>query len=468
MKIKLAFLGASQNVTGSRFLVRVNGKKILIDCGLYQERDLQDRNWDKFPIPAEEIDCLLLTHAHLDHCGLIPKLVKEGFAGKIYCTNATSEITRIVLLDAATLQEEDAAFKAKRHRKEGRTGPYEIRPLYTQEDAQACSPLFKAVKYEKPVEIGEGIEAVFYDAGHILGSASIKLTITNGGRKRSILFSGDVGRWDRPILRDPAVIEQADYVLIESTYGNRVHENITDIKQNLADVINDTFVRGGNIIVPSFAIERAQEVLYYLHELLNDDAIPHLMTFLDSPMAISVTQVFEKYPEFFDKDMNELISNDDSPFAFSNLKMTRSTRESKSINSIKGTVLIIAGSGMCTGGRVKHHLVNNIERPESTVMFVGYQAFGTLGRHIVSGEREVRILGSTRKVNARIERIHGFSAHADRDELDKWLSGLKKAPKRVFVVHGETESANDFKKYLEEKNGWNASVPAYQDEIELD
>ena len=468
MQIKLSFLGAARNVTGSRFLVEADGLRILVDCGLYQERDLRGRNWDPFPIPPKTIDAVLLTHAHLDHCGLLPKLVREGFGGKIYCTGATAEIARIILLDSAHIQEEDAEYKRRRHQREGRKGRYPEVPLYTTADAEKCLPLFSAVKYDQPVRINNAAEAVFRDAGHILGSSMIRLKIAQNGDERTILFSGDVGRHDMPIIEDPSEFHQADYVLVESTYGDRLHEKAEDVDNRLAEVINATKQAGGNIIIPSFALERSQDLLYHLNELLLADRIPRLMVFLDSPMAIRVTEVFKDHPELFDDDMAERIRKQLSPFEFPGLKMTRLTGESKAINHIRGTVIVIAGSGMCTGGRVKHHLVNNITRPENTILFVGYQAVGTLGRHIVNGADEVRIMGRKHPVKAKIVQIGGFSAHADKNELFRWLSGLTKAPKKVFVVHGEEESAEHFRDFVSEKTGWDVSVPEYEDEVMLD
>jgi metallo-beta-lactamase family protein len=468
MQLKLRFLGAAQNVTGSRHLLEANGTKILVDCGLYQERDFKARNWEPFDVPPESIDAVLLTHAHLDHCGLLPKLVRDGFKGKIYCTAATSEIARIILLDAAHLQEEDAEYKRRRHEREGRKGPYPEIPLYTTADAEASFPLFTPVRYKQPVEIGDGIEARFCDAGHVLGSSIIKVTIHQNGKTRSVLFSGDIGRPHRPIVRDPTYVDEADYILVESTYGDRIHQGREDTKNSIADVINSTKAAGGNIIVPSFALERSQEVLYYINELLLENTIPHIMVFLDSPMASSITKVFQHHPELFDEEMTEFISRHESPFKFPGLKMVETTKESKAINHIKGTVMVIAGSGMCTGGRIKHHLVNNITRPESTIMFVGYQAIGTLGRRIVNGEKEVRILGQNHPVMAKVVQINGFSAHADKEELAQWLSGLKKPPRKLFVVHGESDSAKHFGHYIREKTGWNIAVPAYKDEVVLD
>ncbi|MHC4395725.1 MAG: MBL fold metallo-hydrolase RNA specificity domain-containing protein [Planctomycetota bacterium] len=468
MQIKLKFLGAVQNVTGSRHFFEANGIKVLVDCGLYQERQFKERNWDPFPIPPVNINAVLLTHAHLDHCGLLPKLVKEGFKGRIYCTDATAEIVKIILLDSAKIQEEDVEHKRKRHEKEGRKVERPEVPLYTIEDAEACFPLFSPVEYRKSVDIGDGVEATFYDAGHVLGSSIIRAKVRQEGQERIILFSGDIGRPDRPIVCDPTVFDAADYVFIESTYGNRVHQDTADIKKLIGEVINSTKKAGGNIIVPSFALERSQEVLYYLNELLLEKTIEPLKIFLDSPMASRITEVFKHHPELFDEEMTNFIRNHESPFKLPGLSMTGTADESKAINNAKGTIMVIAGSGMCTGGRVKYHLVNNITRPESTIMFVGYQAIGTLGRSIVDGAEKVRILGVKRPIKARIVRIHGFSAHADKKELLGWLKGLEKPPRRVFVVHGESESAKHFGNYVQKETGWDVTVPAYQDEIIVD
>lgn len=468
MQIKLSFLGAARNVTGSRYLLEIDHTRILVDCGLYQERNLTGRNWAPFPVPPGTIDAVLLTHAHLDHCGLIPKLVREGFQGKIYCTEATSEISRIILLDSAYLQEEDAAFKKRRHKRERRKSPFPEVPLYTVDDARAAISLFSPVKYGETVRVNELVKVTFREAGHVLGSSIIRVEVNHHGETRRLVFSGDVGRWDKPILRDPSVLHEVDYILVESTYGDRVHKPTADIPDHLADIINSTHKMGGNIIVPSFALERSQEILYYMNQLLIEDRIPHLWVFLDSPMAIKITEVFKRHPELFDEEMSTLVRQNNSPFDFPNLIMTETTDQSKAINHITGTVMIIAGSGMCTGGRIKHHLVSNITRKESTVLFVGYQAIGTLGRQIIDGAKRIRILGQYYPVRARIEQIHGFSSHADRNELLKWLSNLQKAPRRVFVVHGEAESAQRFGKFLTKQTGWKVSVPDYEETVLLD
>ena len=468
MQIKIRFLGASRNVTGSRYLVEANGTRILVDCGLFQEREFRSRNWERFSVPPETIDAVLLTHAHVDHCGLLPKLVGEGFHNSIYCNVATAEISEIILLDSAKIQEEDAENKRRRHEREGRKGPYPEVPLYTTEDAKRVFPLLSPVPYGTPVQIGTGIETDLHDAGHVLGSSMIALRISQDGERRTILFSGDIGRWSRPLLRDPAVFEEADYVIMESTYGDRLHPDDVKVEQVLADVINQTHQAGGNILIPSFALERAQELLYYLNKLLAENRVPHLLTFVDSPMANRITEVFERHPELFNARLSALFRREGSPFDFSGLKTVRTVDESKAINHIKGTVLIIAGSGMCTGGRIKHHLVQNISRPESTVLFVGYQAEGTLGRHIIDGSKEVRILGHKHRVRAQISQLQGLSAHADKEELLQWVSAIRKGPRRVFITHGESETALSFAKFLKDTKGWNLFVPQYQDEVILE
>ena len=467
MNIKLTFLGAAQNVTGSRYLVQFNNVSFLVDCGLYQERELKGRNWEPFLVPPQSLDAVLLTHAHLDHCGLLPKLAREGFRGSIYCTAATAEIAEIVLLDAGKLQQEDADFKRRRHEREGRKAPHPEIPLYTADDAKASFPLFVPVGYGETVKIGKGVEASFHDAGHILGSSMVRVRI-HQDEERIILFSGDIGGWGKPMLQDPTLFEEADYVLVESTYGDRLLESSENVANEFAEIINTTVKAAGNIVIPSFALERSQDVLYYLNKFRLEGRIPHLMVFVDSPMAVSVTGVFEHHPELFDEEMKELLRQGKSPFDFPGLNLIRTVDESKAINYIAGSVIIIAGSGMCTGGRIKHHLVTNISRPESTIVFVGYQAVGTLGRQIVDGAKEVRILGQYYPVRARVVQLNGFSAHADRNQLLKWLSSLQRPPRCVFVTHGEPSAAQHFALLVRDKTGCDTVVPKYQDKVLLD
>ena len=465
--MKITFLGAAGNVTGSRFLVESGESRILIDCGLYQEREFRARNWEAFSTRPSEIDNVLLTHAHIDHCGYLPKLVREGFKGKIFCTSPTIEIAQIALLDAAKLQEEDAEFKRKRHEREGRKAPYPEVPLYTIEDTKNVFPHFEVVPYQKQIQVSSDVKATFHDAGHILGAAMIELNIDGDGKEKTCIFSGDIGRWDRPILCDPTVFEKANYVFMESTYGNRLHEEQEVPVEKLQRVIVETKEAGGNVVIPTFAIERAQELLFYISKLLREDKIPHLVVFVNSPMAIDVTEVFKKYSKYFDEEAKALMRRGNSLFDFPLLKTTRSVAESKAINYIRGTSIIIAGSGMCTGGRIKHHLVKNITRPESTILFVGYQAKGTLGREILERHKRVRILGQVYPVHARIEKINGFSAHADRDELLRWVSGFKKTPEKIFVVHGEKEVASDFASTLRKRLKSEVIVPEYLQEYSL-
>lgn len=465
--MKLTFLGAAKNVTGSKYLLDGGGLRMLIDCGLYQERELKNRNWEPFPVDPRSIDCVLLTHAHLDHCGMIPKLAKDGFKGKIYGTSATNKIAEIVMLDSGKLQEEDAAFKKKRHEREGRKGPHPVMPLYTRADAEAVLPRLSPVDFDRDFRLNDSVTIRFYGAGHILGASSIKVTVRDGAGTKSIIFSGDIGRWDMPILKDPEPLDTVDYVVMESTYGNRIHDDNSGIPDQLADILNSTYKAGGNIIIPSFAVERSQDLLYHLNKLNSAKRIPHMLAFLDSPMAIRVTTVFKEHKDLFDEETIELMRQGKHPCDFPGLKLTHSADQSKAINSIRGSAIIIAGSGMCTGGRVKHHLKNNITREECTVLFIGYQAVGTLGRIILDGAEEVRIHGETFPVRAQILKIGGFSGHADQTELLKWVTSLKADPKRIFVTHGEPESAAAFAELLRGKMKSDVTVPDYKDEVDL-
>jgi len=466
-EMKVKFLGAAKNVTGSKFLLDLEGKRILIDCGIYQERELKNRNWEKLPVEPGSIDAILLTHAHLDHCGYLPRIVKDGFKGTIFCTEPTAEIVRITLLDSGKIQEEDAEKKRARHEREGRKGPFPVEPLYTGQDAEKVFPLLKTYPYKTNFEVGGGITASFHDAGHILGSAMIELNVPVNGKTKKIIFSGDIGRWNKPILCNPTIFEEGDVVFVESTYGNKTHENENEAGKKLAEIINHTEQAGGNIVIPSFAIERAQEILFFLSKFLKDNVIPHILVFIDSPMAINVTEVFKKYQRYFDENTRSMIKSGHSPFDFPLLNLTRTTDESKSINHIKGSAIIIAGSGMCTGGRIKHHLIKNITRPESTITFVGYQAKGTLGRYILGKPETVRILGQNYPVKSRIENINGFSGHADKNGLLRWVQGFKRPPRKIFVIHGEEEAAGEFAGSLRETVKSEIIIPDYLSEFPL-
>ena len=465
--MKLKFLGATHQVTGSSYLLEADGVKILVDCGMFQERDFSARNWAAFPVPPNQIQYILLTHVHQDHSGLIPKLVKEGFTGEILLTPASKELFPIVILDSARIQEEDAAFKKKRHDQENRKGPYPEIPLYTVQDAEKCFPLLKAVPYEEIFPINDQIKVCFHDAGHILGSAMIEVIFQDKNGPQNIIFSGDIGQWDKPLLNNPSVFDRADYVVMESTYGDRDHDNPQNIEDKLSTVINDAIKTGGNVIIPTFAIERAQELLYYFSSLARTKRIPYIVTFLDSPMAVEVTKVFEQSTKYFDKETLDILKTGQSPFDFPGLKLVESIEASKAINPIKGSTIIMAGSGMISGGRIKHHLVREVTRPESTLLFVGYQAVGTLGRQIVDGASPVRILGQSYPVRIRIENIEGLSAHAGMSDLHRWLNNFKSPPKHVFLTHGEEASMLSLENYLHSKGGWEVSAPAYLEECEL-
>ena len=459
-------MGANHQVTGSCCLLETAGRRVLVDCGLYQERPYLERNWDPFPFSPESLDALLLTHAHLDHSGLIPKLVKEGFSGRILATAASAELLPIVLKDAARLQVEDADFKKKRHKKEGRKGPHPEVPLYDEDDVERALPLVETGAYGKSVSLGPSLSAVFHDAGHILGSSMIEVLAAEGGKTARIIFSGDVGQWNRPLVRDPSVFASADVVVMESTYGDRDHHDPMDPQSLMAKIINETVEAGGNIIIPTFALDRAQLLLYHLGRLIGSDRVPHIMTFLDSPMAAEVTGVFERHPEYLDQEAEDLFRSGRNPFRFPGLKMIHSSEESKAINRIRGSCVILAGSGMCTGGRIKHHLVRNISRPDSTILFVGYQAKGTLGRQILEHAPEVRIFGQPFPVKARIEEIHGFSAHAGQSGLLEWLGHFQQRPSILFLMHGEREAGLALAERLK-KDGWNVHVPEYKEDWEL-
>ncbi|MBE0460443.1 MAG: MBL fold metallo-hydrolase [Candidatus Aminicenantes bacterium] len=463
----IKFLGANQQITGSCYFLEVGGLKLLIDCGLYQERMYTARNWEQSPVSPDEIDFLLLTHIHLDHSGLLPKIVREGLSNQILTTSPSKELIPIMLLDSAHIQEEDAEFKKKRHAKEGRKGPFPEIPLYTVEEARQVFPLVKSVPYGSSFSLAPNVSVIFHDAGHILGSAMIELMISENGKQNRIIFSGDIGQWNRPIIRNPSVFEQADYVIMESTYGNRIHEDPADVEKLLCQVVNETVDAGGNIVIPTFAVERAQELMFYLSRLARQNKIPDLMIFLDSPMAVNITQVFKNHKDSMDEETRAIFNEGDSPFRFPGLKLVRSVEESKAINFINEPCIIMAGSGMCTGGRIKHHLVRNITRPESTILFVCYQASGTLGRQILDRNSQVRILGKYYPVNARIEEIHGFSSHADRNGLLKWVESLRFPPKRLFVTHGEINASFSIASEIKKK-GWNVEVPEYLEEWDLE
>lgn len=466
--MRIQFIGATRQVTGSQYYFEAAGRRMLVDCGLYQERSMLPRNWEPSPIPPSSLDYILLTHAHVDHCGLIPRWVKNGFRGTILTTEASKELAEIVLLDAGRIQEEDAEFKQRRHAREGRKGPHPILPLYTAADVQDALPLFKAVRYGETTALGDGLTVTYHDAGHILGSAMLELAVQENGEERTVIFSGDIGEVGKPIIRDPTFFDKADYVVMESTYGDRNHPNVGPVEDQLCDVINDTVDKGGNIIIPTFAVERAQELMFYLGRLIRANRIPHLLVFLDSPMAVDVTQVFRRHRDCMDEEARRMLEAGEPPCRFPGLQLVREADDSKAINRIKGSCIIMAGSGMCTAGRVKHHLVKNVSRPESTILFVGYQAVSTLGRQLVEGNKTVRIHGTQYKVKARVAQVHGMSAHADQAALLNWIGHLKDAPRCVFITHGEEDASKTLAGLISASHGWRTHVPNHREEMPLD
>ncbi|MGB8953268.1 MAG: MBL fold metallo-hydrolase [Candidatus Aminicenantales bacterium] len=465
--MKIQFLGATRQVTGSCYYLEASGLRMLVDCGLFQERPYLERNWLPFPVPPEEIDVLLLTHAHLDHAGLIPRLVQQGFSQRILATAASVDLARIVLLDSAHILQEDAAFKKKRHEKEGRRGPYPEVPLYTVKDAESTFPLFQETSYVRFTALNDRLSVRFHDAGHILGSAMLEILAEENGSRRRLIFSGDIGQWDKPLVRDPSLFEEADYVIMESTYGDRDHEDSGTVENRLCQIINETVKAGGNIVIPVFAVERAQEMMFYLSQLIRDNRIPQMDVFCDSPMALEVTEIFKVHPEYMDQETHALFQSGRDPFDFPGLRLIRSQEESKAINRMPSSCIIMAGSGMCTGGRIKHHLIQNIERTESTILFVGYQARHTLGRQILEQNPEVRINGQFFQVKARIEQIQGFSGHAGRKDLLRWLGNFQKPPRHLFLTHGEEDVTLHLSQFLQNQQRGEISVPAYKETFVL-
>ncbi len=466
--VKLQFLGAVRQVTGSQTFVEADSAAVLVDCGMFQERHYLERNWNPSPLDVRRLDAVLLTHAHLDHCGLLPKLVREGLRCPVYATAASAELVAIVLRDSAHIQAEDAAFKLKRHRRQGRQSKYPIQPLYTLEDVEQTLPLLRGVAYGQETRIGQRLTAVFHDAGHILGSAVIELRAHSDGQPRQLIFSGDVGQWDRPIIRDPEPVGGGDYLVLESTYGNRDHKDPRPPEQLLAEIVSKTVQRGGNVVIPIFAIERAQELIWYLGRLLRNGEIPSVPVFLDSPMAADVLEVFTRHCDLFDEEARQLLAAGRSPLRFPGLVVVRDVEQSKAINYRTEPAVILATAGMCTAGRIKHHLAHNIWRPECTVLFVGYQAQGTLGRQILDGHEQVRIHGRYWPLRAAVAQIHGFSGHADRGGLLRWLEPFQRPPRQTFVNHGEEEESLAFAELLRHSKGLEVVVPQFRQTFTLE
>ena len=446
-------------------MLEVGGSRLLVDCGMFQgSRATEALNRRPFPFEPAAIDCVLLTDAHIDHSGLLPRLCKQGFKGKIHATRATSDLCRIMLPDSGHIQEFEAEVAGRKGRRAGRPP---LEPIYTVDDAFACLKQFDPAPYNETLEICPEVTVRFNDAGHILGSSIIEIWLKEGGRETKLVFSGDLGQPDQPLIKDPSYIDAADYIVMESTYGNRKHDE-GDRVEALAAIIRDTVKRGGNIVIPAFAVGRTQTIVYYLHQLLKAEKIPDIPVFIDSPLAISATDIFSLHPEVFDVEAYDMIKENDNPLRLPRLKFTRTSEESKAINFLKEPAIIISASGMADAGRILHHLKHNLWRPESSVVLVGYQAEGSLGRRLLDGMKRVKIMGEEVSVRAKIHNLEGFSAHADQDDLMTWLSHIKEPPAAIFIVHGEPEQAEAFGALIKDRLGLAAVVPRYGDAAVID
>ncbi len=458
----ITFLGAAKTVTGSCYLIKANGKKLLVDCGLFQGHGDKSLNEEVMPISVDELDYILLTHCHIDHSGRIPKLYKDGFKGQIIATKATVELCELLLPDSGHIQEMEYEWI---NRKRMRAGMKPSEPLYTFQDAVDCLKLFKKVCYDVEIKVDEHITVKYRDAGHILGSSILEMWINENGKQTKIVFSGDLGNKGIPILRDPTIIESADYLLLESTYGNRLHKDIQNRVDRFVDIILETIDKGGNVVIPSFAVGRTQEIIYEINKQLSKygekaKRLFGIPVYIDSPLAISATEVYRQNVQCcYDEEAIEYIENGDNPLEFPNLKFTKTSEESKMLNIDKERKIIISASGMCEAGRIKHHLKHNLWRRESTVLFVGYQAEGTLGRRILDGAKSVKIFGEEISIECKIETIEGFSGHADQEGLLEWVSKFKEKPKKIFIVHGEGESQKVLAQKINERFDIECVIP---------
>lgn len=463
--MKITCCGAAGTVTGSNYLITAEGVRLLVDCGMFQgTRQLEKRNRLNFPYNPETITHLLLTHAHIDHSGLIPKLVHDGFQGTILCTPATADLCEIMLADSAHIQEMEAGWQNRKKERAGRSRF--IEPLYTREDVSGAVKLFRPLDYDQDIILSPKVRARYRDAGHILGSAIIELWIKENGKEIKLVFSGDLGNSNQPIIADPTTINEADVLFIESTYGDRLHRSTEDTNKELQEIIIAAHRDGGNLIIPAFAVGRTQEILYIINELYQKKQIPPMDVYLDSPLAIAATDIFLKHPECYDTETMKKLKNGDNPLKFPGFKFSRSTEESMHLNKITKGAIIIAASGMCNAGRIKHHLRYNLWKPEAHVVIVGYQAQGTTGRLIVDGADRVKIFGEYVAVKAHIHTIGGFSAHADQKGLLNWTEHFKQPPANTVVVHGEPHASETFSSLLLQK-GWHTSVPKIGDVIDV-
>ncbi len=459
--MKVTFHGAAKGVTGSNHYVEAGNTRLLVDCGLFQGSSAtKKRNFEELPYNPADIDFVLLTHAHIDHSGRIPLLYKKGYKGEVLCTKPTKGLCEIMLPDSAYIQEKETEYK---NRKRKRSGGKSLSPLYTMDDAQTAVRHFKSVQYDNIIKLNGEVSVRFREAGHILGSAAIEIWINENNKTIKTVFSGDLGKFDTPIIRDPFFIDEADYLVIESTYGNRLHEYKSNREKAMFDIIEETLMNKGTVIIPSFAVGRTQEMIFGFNRQIDlknrYKIIKRTPVYIDSPLAISATEVFKNNEEVFDDEAKEYIFSGDNPLDFENLIYTRTADESKEINLNNDPKIIISASGMCDAGRIKHHLKHNLWKRNCTVLFVGYQAEGTLGRRLVDGAKSVKIFKDTIKVNARIEMIDGFSGHGDKEDLDKYIEGFKTKPQKVFIVHGEEEQQIGFSKRLKNKYGLSTIIP---------
>lgn len=465
--MKITFLGAAQTVTGSMHLLEVNGAGILLDCGLFQGRRQEslERNRN-LPFDPRTLDAMILSHAHIDHSGNIPNLVAGGYRGPIYATWATRDLCSAMLLDSGHIQESDVTYVNKKRRRQG-LAPVE--PIYTVAEARASLRHIVGVDYRKPFAVAPGVEAAFYDAGHILGSAITVLDVREDGRSYRLCFSGDLGRRHLPVLRDPEVVPDVECLIIESTYGNRLHDTPLKAAEQLCQVIRETYERRGKIIIPAFAVGRTQDVVYDLHKLVENGCLPSLPVYVDSPLATNVTKIFRNHPECYDDEMRELLQAKEDPFGFCRLQYTRSVEESKALNHVSEPCVIISASGMCEGGRILHHLKNNVGDPSNTILFVGFQAPNTLGRKLVDGLKEVPIFGDPYPVRAQVHSIDGYSAHADREELLGYFRKLagEGRVERVFCVHGDPDACEALAARLSKAGVPSVMVPRRGQTVEL-
>ena len=452
--MKLKFLGGARTVTGSCFYMECNNLKFLVECGMYQGEDAEEINKAAFDFNPKEIDYVFVTHAHLDHSGMLPRIVKEGFKGRIITTSATKDLLEIMLYDSAHIQESDTEWLT---RKALRAGKPPVIPLYTTEDVRNVMPLIDIKKYGEIFHIGNGIKYRFLDAGHILGSGTLELWFQDSPKEKKIVFSGDIGKKGNPIVKDPLNPVEADFIVMESTYGNRLHKPLKESIDELVDAVKTTIKRGGNVYIPSFAVGRAQDLLYILNNLVRKKRLYNINVYLDSPLAQEATKIYLSHPECFDEDAKKLFTTKDHNDSIK-LHFVQSAQESMALNKIKSGIIVIAGSGMCEGGRIRHHLKHNLWRSECSVIFVGFQGKGTLGRKIVDGAKTVHILGEEIAVKASIYTINGFSAHADQAELIEWISFFKDSPE-VFIVHGEEEVSMVFSSLVNERFGFKTYVP---------